>query len=882
MPITAETDLLTAVLGRPLVWAYGTHIVAGNIILMDDSPDDHRLIYVSLGEGEWDSVLNLWLNGETLSDRTGLSDAQGYLFHPGKAGEAGTGGETGSQKVDRWFPASVTQLNFSHTAYVAIWAERDTTAPGPELDIRGFYQTRKLQEYDSSGTPTVYQYSANPAWEILDVLLNFYKLPESRMDFASFVQAAADCDVVVNGQKRFEGHVFFTDEQGDQVLDRLMATCRGFLTDYAGKISLRVDQARSSQHDFTMENTAEGSFRWENADTSRRPNRVVMTFRDIGNDYAFVEKMVDDEAHQDKVARITRAEMDLGNARYGQAFRIGKYLLSRSTALPEMVRLRGLQDSFHLTPGDVVRVQHDAAPWAYAGGNPDFKEFEVIEATDLPNDERDFLLNEYLSTIYTDSEETEQALASPAVQSRYGLPGNVTGPAASEGPGFARDGHAVSNITLSFTPPNPKKNWAAVRIYVVGLAGGTKPLLVAQFNESPGTFQFESTNETVTFYFVSLAADGRERAILTSPSASVLLDGQASAPVPVSNLTGQSGGQLGQVVRLSWNENVEVDIDHYEIARRATAATVQSDITDADIIASVKAAGQNAARKAQWDDAPGSGLGTQYYYVRAANKTGLAADWRPDPPATLQIDHVAPDGTKDTAVPNSGLVPGATYSYIYGENNDSRKQAGAVVIDYLAPASVADSENMAGVFAYRFELKTWADINFTTDLQTKLIEIEFQPLRSQRIVLPWENRYLEHVKGALVNYFGISTFGTLIAFAAGASPFLASQAQDAKPPTGNFSKDVQDYGARKIIGRSTGNLQLDTNSASAEVETLKTLNTTAQPLRIKHYALGAALDATNWPLEVNNQIATVWDTVNLWLAVQESGNKWKVQMTQVI
>ena len=120
MPITAETDLLTAVLGRPLVWAYGRHVVAGNIVLLDDSPDDHRLIYLALGEGEWDSVVNLWLNGESLSDRTGLADGQGFLFHPGKAGEVGTGGETDSQKVDRWFPAGVTQLNFSHAAYVSI------------------------------------------------------------------------------------------------------------------------------------------------------------------------------------------------------------------------------------------------------------------------------------------------------------------------------------------------------------------------------------------------------------------------------------------------------------------------------------------------------------------------------------------------------------------------------------------------------------------------------------------------------------------------------------------------------------------------------------------------------------------------------------------
>ena len=511
--------------------------------------------------------------------------------------------------------------------------------------------------------------------------------------------------------------------------------------------------------------------------------------------------------------------------------RIGKYLLGRSTALPELVRLRGLADSVHLMPGDVVRVKHDAAPWVYAGGMPDFKEFEVVECTDLPNDERDFLLNEYLSAVYTDDEETEQALASPAVQARAGLPAQVTGQAVSEGPGFARDGHAVSNITVSFTPPNPKKNWAAVRIYVVGLAGGTKPLLAAQLTESPGTFQFESTNETVTFYFVSVATDGRERAILTSPSASVLLDGQTSAPVPVSNLTGQTGEQLGQVVRLTWSENLEADIFGYEIARRQDATAPG----DADVVASMWAAGESASKKAQWEDVPGSATANYRYYVRAVNRTRLKSAFVG--PASIRA--LAPDGTKDIAAPTSGLVPGASYIFIGGAVVDSRKQAGALVIDYTAPASIPEANNMEGVFAYRFEMKTWADINATTDLQTKLVEITFDPLRPQRIVLEWENRYLQQVRGALENYFGLSGLSVLIGFSPGSLLYLASQAQDAKPPTGNFDPSVQDYGARKIIGRSTGNLQLDTNSASAEVECLRTLNAENQGVRHRHFSQAA-------------------------------------------
>ncbi len=815
-PLPDDLDLLTAVLGRPVVWAYGRHIVAGNVILMDDSPGDHRRVFVALGEGEWDAPENVWVNGETFTDRSGLADGQGYLFHPGKPGETGTGGETGSQKISRWFPGGVTQLNFSHTAYIALWIPRDVAAPGPDLDIRGIYRARKLQEYDSSGSPTVFQWSANPSWEILDLLLNFFKLPTSRIDFASFVTAAGDCDALVNGNKRFQANVFFTDEQGDQALDRLLSACRGFLTDYAGKISLRVDKARSSVHDFTMDNIGDGSFRWENSDTGRRPNRIVVKFRDTGNNHQFVEKMVDDEAHQDKVKRITRAELDLGNSTYGQAFRIGKYLLSRSTALPELVRLRGLLDSFHLLPGDAVRIKHDAAPWTYVSGNPDFKDFEVLECTDLPNEERDLLLQEYSAAIYTDDEETSQALQSPAVQAREGLAGLVTGVLVSEGPAISRDGHVVSRVTCSFTPPNPKKNWAGVRFFITGYQGSTNPLEVASGDASPIKFDLEPTNETITVYFVSFGADGRMRAILTAPSASVLLDGQASAPVTPSNFTCQAVVAKGQVVILTWSENIEADIDHYEIARRQDATAPG----DADVVATVAAAGELATKKAQWEDAPGSATANYRYYVRAVNTTNLKSAFA----GPCSIRALAPDGTKDTGVPSSGIVPNSTYISLGGDSSDSRAEAGALVFDYTPPGSIAESDNMEGVFAYRFELKTWADTNATQDLQTKLIDIAFHPLRAQRIVLSWPNRYFEQVRAALVNYFGASGFNVIIAWAAPNLLFTASETQDAKPPTANFDKSVQDYGARKVIGRSTGDLELDTNSSSAKVKANKVLN----------------------------------------------------------
>ena len=51
--------------------------------------------------------------------------------------------------------------------------------------------------------------------------------------------------------------------------------------------------------------------------------------------------------------------------------------------------------------------------------------------------------------------------------------------------------------------------------------------------------------------------------------------------------------------------------------------------------------------------------------------------------------------------------------------------------------------------------------------------------------------------------------------------------------------------------------------------------------RLKHYSLTSALTTSNWPLVENNQMATCWDNAKFWLLVQESGNKWKLEMQQL-
>lgn len=110
---------------------------------------------------------------------------------------------------------------------------------------------------------------------------------------------------------------------------------------------------------------------------------------------------------------------------------------------------------------------------------------------------------------------------------------DVSGLSASESPVCGVDGSGQSEVTVSWSsqPSDVDK----VRIYLLK-NGDTNPTLVGSFDASPGKFTVPtidpSENQTVTLYFVSVNDSGVENEVLASPSTTVDLDGQTSAPNP--------------------------------------------------------------------------------------------------------------------------------------------------------------------------------------------------------------------------------------------------------------------------------------------------------------------------------------------------------------
>lgn len=412
--IQSGPEVLEAAIGKALPVAYGRHIVAGNVVLrQDDEIAQQSYLWIALGEGEWDAPEEIIDTGKTL-----VLDTD-YHWHPGTAGQPGTGG-SGTQQVDPWFPAGLEGLAFSHTAHIVVKHVVEVASAGPDIDIRGRYRCLKVQKYSSLGVPDgPPAWSDNPAWCALDAVMNTrygLGLPATYVDFAAVTAWAAYCDTLIQPVaggplvKRFVGNVAFAATVNfAQGFEQLLAAGRGYALWSGSKLELRPEQPRAKVFDLGLANISESSFRRRQANVLEQPNQFRLTFRDTDANYATVTKKLDDEARQQALAadpldptrtRALAAEVELAPMPSHQAMRLGLYFLRRQ-ALEHEVELAARWAAFGLEPGDVVGVTHDEPAWAG-------KLFEVIDAADDPDGERQFRLLEYAESVFTDSADPAQ------------------------------------------------------------------------------------------------------------------------------------------------------------------------------------------------------------------------------------------------------------------------------------------------------------------------------------------------------------------------------------------------------------------------------------------------------------------------------------------
>jgi len=291
---TQKLELLTSALNRPVPLAYGRHIVGGNVLFQQEEADGLVRLFIALGEGEWDGIERLWVNGAEF-DHT---DTDFCHFHPGAEGELAleTDPAARNQKVCSFFPSGFTPpLTFSRTAYLALKLRREPTQPGPEFHVLGIYRTLRVRDFDATGF-TGYGYSVNPARIALDLLLRRFLFPHSkanetppssvtdRIDFAAWNdwKNFCDADLTINGDtiNRFDASPAFVDATDLlRALEWLLLLGRGYLLERNGQFAPFADEPRSSVLAASRDTVAAGSLQLSQRPLRNSPNRFTLRYR---------------------------------------------------------------------------------------------------------------------------------------------------------------------------------------------------------------------------------------------------------------------------------------------------------------------------------------------------------------------------------------------------------------------------------------------------------------------------------------------------------------------------------------------------------------------------------------------------------------------------
>jgi hypothetical protein len=273
---------------------HGTTVASHNVFGGGASGLSNAKQIIVLGEGEWEACDRYWL-AKVAKDP---NDAAAFHFHRGADGTLGAGlaaTSTGpDQNVDTFYsglPTGVPVMTFSHLAYCAL---SGSTIPKDLSQVplfEGDFRCKRVRIFDNSGTQTAYQYSTNPAWIILDMLISrFIKrqattnqalsaTEKARIDFPAFVTAAADCDVDIGGGiKRFEaGFAISQQSKFSAPLGQVLNLFRGYVIEVDGQFSLRVDKARASTFTLTADHIVGRFQRASVTEQLSAPNRFIGT-----------------------------------------------------------------------------------------------------------------------------------------------------------------------------------------------------------------------------------------------------------------------------------------------------------------------------------------------------------------------------------------------------------------------------------------------------------------------------------------------------------------------------------------------------------------------------------------------------------------------------
>ena len=156
---------------RFLEVSFGRRVVKGDLTssYSETVGDSFQVsAFNALGEGEWDGCEAAYYAGLNIPE-------DDYNFH---SGALATGYDSGPQQTDTFFDEDVPHTRTATIGYkVPEGIGDENTKANPPTNFEGIFRTKKCSDFNSAGVKTDFSYTANPAREIVEILLTYARMP---------------------------------------------------------------------------------------------------------------------------------------------------------------------------------------------------------------------------------------------------------------------------------------------------------------------------------------------------------------------------------------------------------------------------------------------------------------------------------------------------------------------------------------------------------------------------------------------------------------------------------------------------------------------------------------------------------------------------------
>lgn len=374
-------------LPRPII--YGQVKVAGNKIWQTGENTSTIKQIICLCDGEINSISDIKLNDEAISTYAGCS----YTPYYG----------TGNQNIDSRVPGA-SQANkaavvggLKYDAYIALTARASKKLSNSGFNVTCIVEGRKVRVYSDVETYGI-QYSNNPAWCILDFLTcyNGVGLSHGEIDLQSFIDAAAYCDAIIEGRKRFTLNLVLDAKQSRlDWLNAMLLVCRGYILYQEGRIYLKIDQSGSGAQGFDSENIIAGSEKFWTTPRENKYDIVKVQFIDPENEYARVYAVAElpDYGNEQPLVKTVEA---FGITNFEQASRLAWFYLNEAATTNKFISFTTTKEGLDRTVGDIISVTSTVMGYSS-------KMFRIISMNELQEGQIEITCKEYNENLYGDT-----------------------------------------------------------------------------------------------------------------------------------------------------------------------------------------------------------------------------------------------------------------------------------------------------------------------------------------------------------------------------------------------------------------------------------------------------------------------------------------------